>query len=70
MALKGIKTNIQKQNTNQETKDKCKRNGAYKIRQIITKLMEHTHIHTQTKQKQSRKRKYKMSDTVSKGNQR
>jgi len=41
MVLSEIKTNIQKQ----ETKDKPKTNGSYKIRQIIIKIMVYTHIH-------------------------
>ena len=41
MALSEIKTNIQKQ----ETKDESKTNGSYKIRQIIIKTMEYTDIH-------------------------
>ena len=36
-----IKANIQKQ----ETKDEPHTNGSYKIRQIITKIMEYAHIH-------------------------
>ena len=38
MALSEIKTNIQKQ----ETKDEPQKNGSYKIRQIIIKIMEYT----------------------------
>ena len=41
VALSEIKTNIQKQ----ETKDESQTNGSYKIRQIIIKIMEYTHIH-------------------------
>ena len=41
MALSEIKTNIQKQ----ETKDESQTNDNYKIRQIIIKIMEYTHIH-------------------------
>jgi len=41
MALREIKTNIQKQ----ETKDEPQINGSYKIRQIIIKIMEYTYIH-------------------------
>ena len=41
MVLSEIKTNIQ----NQETKDESQTNGSYKIRQIIIKIMEYTHIH-------------------------
>ena len=41
MALKENKTNIQKQ----ETKDEPQTNGSYKTRQIIIKIMAHTHIH-------------------------
>ena len=42
-ALSEIKTNIHKQ----EAKDEPQTNGSYKIKQIITKIMEymHTHIH-------------------------
>jgi len=40
MALREIKTNIQKR----ETKDEPQENGSYKIRQIIIKMMEYTHI--------------------------
>ena len=29
-----------------ETKDEPQTNGSYKIRQIITKIMEYTHTHT------------------------
>ena len=38
MALREIKTNIQKT----ETKDESKTNGSYKIRQIIIKVMSYT----------------------------
>ena len=41
MALSEIKTNIQKQ----ETKDESQTNGSYKIRQIIINTMEYTDIH-------------------------
>ena len=41
MALSEGKTNVQKQ----ETKDEPLKNGSYKIRQIIIKIMEYTHIH-------------------------
>ena len=41
MALSEIKTNIQKQ----ETKDESQTNGSCKIRKIIIKIMEYTHIH-------------------------
>ena len=41
MALSEIKTNIQKQGG----KDKPQKNGSYKIRQIIFKIMEYKHIH-------------------------
>ena len=41
MTLSEIKTNIQKW----ETKDEPQTNDSYKIRQIITKVMEYTHIH-------------------------
>ena len=40
MALNGIRTNTQKQ----ETKEEPQTNGSYKIRQIIIKIMEYTHI--------------------------
>ena len=49
MALKGIKTNTQKQTMKQNKKQKMYRtNGKYKIRQIITKPKERTHTHTHT----------------------
>ena len=41
MALSEIKTNTQKW----ETKDEPQTNGSNKIRQIIIRIMEHTHIH-------------------------
>ena len=41
MALSEIETNIQKR----ETKDEPQTNASYKIRQIITTIMEYTHIH-------------------------
>jgi len=41
MALNGIKTNTQ----NQETKDETQTSGNYKIRKIIIKIMEYAHIH-------------------------
>ena len=41
MALSEIKINIQKW----ETKDEPQRNGSYKIRQIIIKMMEYIHKH-------------------------
>ena len=41
MILNGIKINTQKQ----ETKDSPQTNGNYKIREIITKIMECMHIH-------------------------
>ena len=41
MALSEGKTNVQKQ----ETKDEPQKNGSYKIRQIIIKIMEYTHIY-------------------------
>ena len=43
MALSEIKTNTPKR----ETKDEPEKNGSYKIRQIIIKIMEYTltHIH-------------------------
>ena len=41
MALSEIKTNIQKQ----ETKDETQINGSYKIRQIKIKIMEYTPIY-------------------------
>ena len=55
MALKGIKTNTQKQ----ETEDKPQTNGKYKIRQIKTKTKEHTHMYTHTPNQNSPKKKYK-----------
>ena len=42
MALNEMKTNIQKQ----EIKDEPQANGSYKIREIITKIMD-THIDIQ-----------------------
>ena len=60
MALKEIKTNTQNQKTKQETKDKLQTNGKYKIRQIITKIMEYTQIYAHiNKTKRVQKRKYK-----------
>ena len=55
MALREIKTNIQKQ----ETKDELQTNGSYKTRQIIIKIMKYTHIHIHpwTKWRQSNKNK-------------
>ena len=55
MALHGNKTNTQKQ----ETKEAPQTNDNYKIRQIITKIMEYTHIHIhpEAKPKQSKKKK-------------
>jgi len=41
MALSGIKTNIKKR----ETKDESQTTDSYKIRQIIIKIMEYTLIH-------------------------
>ena len=41
MALSEIKTNIQKR----KTEDELQKNGIYKIRQIIIKIMEYIHIH-------------------------
>ena len=58
MALKGIKTNTQKQTMKQNKKQKMYRtNGKYKIRQIITKPKEraHTHTHTRTGNRRSPK---------------
>ena len=43
MALKGIKTNTEKQKTNEP-----QTNGKYKIRQTITKTKEHTYINIHT----------------------
>ena len=56
MVLNEIKTNIQKW----ETKDEPQTNGSYRIRQIISKIMEYTHvaIHSWAKSKQSNKIKY------------
>ena len=52
MALKGIKTNTQKQTMKQNKKQKMYRtNGKYKIRQIITKTKELTHTTTTKKKK-------------------
>jgi len=53
MALKGIKTNTQKQ----ETEDKPQTNGKYKIRQIITKTKENIHMYTHTHQTKTVQRK-------------
>ena len=44
MTLNGIKISTQKQ----ETKESPQTNGNYKIREIITKIMEYTHIHIHT----------------------
>ena len=66
MALTEIKTNIPKQ----EIKDEPQTNAGYKIRQIITKIMEYTHIHIHpwAKSKQSNKNKVQWIDLVNKGN--
>ena len=58
MALNEIKTNIQKQ----ETKDEPQKNGSYRIKQIIIKIMEYTHIHIhpQAKSKWSNKNTVKL----------
>ena len=53
MALSEIKINNQKL----ETKDEPQTNGSYKIRQIITKIMEYIHIHIYPMSKQSNKNK-------------
>ena len=44
MALSEIKTN----NPKLETKNEPQRNGSYKIRQIIIKIMEYIYTHTHT----------------------
>ena len=56
LTLSEIKTNTPKQ----ETKDEPQTNGSYRIRQIISKIMEYTHIdiHSWAKSKQSNKIKY------------
>ena len=66
MALSDIKTNIQKQ----ETRDEPQKNGSYKIRQIIIKIMEYTHIHIHpgANSKQSNKNKVQQVDLANKGN--
>ena len=66
MALREIKTNIQKW----ETKDEPQESSSYKIRQIIIKIMEYTHIHIHpwAKSKQSNKNKVQKIDPVNKGN--
>ena len=66
MALSEIKTNIPKQETNDEPQT----NGSYKIRQIIIIIMEyaHTHIHPWAKSKQSNKNKVQLIDPENKGN--
>ena len=54
MALKGIKTNILKQ----ETKDKPQANGKYKIKHILTKTMEYIYrIYTYKQNQNTAKRK-------------
>ena len=65
MALSKIKTNIQKW----ETKDEPQTNGGYKIRQIIVKIMEHTHIHTHPRPKIKQSNKDKVQLTQRTGNQ-
>jgi len=58
MALKGIKTNTRKLKTKQETKDKSHINGTNKVRQIITKTMDHAHTNkTKTVQRKENTRK-------------
>ena len=62
MALKGIKTNTQKQTMKQNKKQKMyQTNGKYKIRQIITKPKErartHTHTHTHAQETEGVQRK-------------
>ena len=49
MVLSEVKTNTQKQ----ETKDELQTNGSYKIRQIVIKIMKHTHIHIHHEQTQN-----------------
>ena len=67
MELSEIKTNVQKR----ETKDKPQTNGNLKIRQIIIKIMEHTHTYTpMSKVKtQSNKSQVQQIDPENKGNQ-
>ena len=67
MELNGIKTNIQQQ----KTKDELQKNGSYRIRQIMIKIMEYTHMHIYpyTKSKQSNKNKVQLIDPGNKGNQ-
>ena len=55
MALRESKTNIQKQ----ETKDEPQKNGSYRIKQIIIKIMEYTHIHDTHEQSQNNPTKIK-----------
>ena len=57
MALKGIKTNLLKQ----ETKDKPQTNGKYKIRHIPTKTMEYIYRIYTHKQNQNTARRKKES---------
>ena len=66
MALREIKTNIQKW----ETKDEPQTNGSHKIRQIIIEIMKHTHvlIHPWAMWKQSNKNKVQKIDPANKGN--
>ena len=62
MALKGIKTNTQKQ----ERKEAPQTNGNYKIRQIITKIMEYTHIYIYKQNQNSPIKKWSTIDWPSK----
>ena len=67
MALREIKTNIQRR----ETKDESQTNGSYKIKEIIIKIMEYTHTYTpMSKVKTVNKNKAQQTDSANKGNQR
>ena len=62
----GLKQTHKSKQATHKNKRQTQTNGKYKIRQIITKTMEHTHTLTHTQnQKSPKKRKYK-SDLVSK----
>ena len=67
MALSEIKTNTHKQ----EAKVEPQKNGSYKIRQIVIKIMEymHRHIHPWAKWKQSQNNKIQQTDLSNKENQ-
>ena len=47
-AQRGLKQTHKNKQTTHKNKRQTQTNGKYKIRQIITKTMEHTHTHTHT----------------------